>query len=356
MSHSETNRRIVLASRPKGAPTPENFHLEQVAAPSAGDGEVLLRTLYLSLDPYMRAMMNEIGPVYSRSIAIGEVMAGATVNRVVASRNPRFKTGDLVLGNAGWQELAVSNGADLMPLGSRARPSRALGVLGMPSFTAYVGLLDIGQPQPGETVVVAAATGAVGSVVGQIARLKGARVVGIAGGPEKCRYAVEQLGFDRCLDHREAELGARLGADCPHGIDVYFENVGGAVFDAVLPHLNVGARIPLCGFVASYNDEKLPPGPNRVPLLQSTLLQKRIRMQGFIILDHYPTRFEAFRRDMAEWVEAGKVQLREDVVDGIENAANAFIGLLAGKNFGKLLIRVAADMDQLPRGLSLPRH
>ena len=210
----------------------------------------------------------------------------------------------------------------------------------MPSFTAYVGLLDIGKPMPGETVVVAAATGAVGSVVGQIAKLKGARAIGIAGGPEKCRYAVEQLGFDLCLDHREPDLRKRLAAACPDGIDVYFENVGGAVFDAVLPLLNIRARIPLCGFIASYNEESLPPGPNRMPLLQSTLLQKRILIQGFIILDHYATRFESFRRDMGEWVANGKVKTREDVVEGLTNAPAAFIGLLQGKNFGKLVIRL----------------
>ncbi|HEU5137513.1 MAG TPA: NADP-dependent oxidoreductase [Steroidobacteraceae bacterium] len=342
MPHSEINRRIVLASRPKGAPVAQDFRLEE-AQPPVANGQVLLQTLYLSLDPYMRAMMNEVAPVYSRSIAIGEVMAGATVNRVVTSGNPRFKPGDLVLGNSGWQELAVSDGKDLLALGKLEQPSRALGVLGMPSFTAYVGLLDIGQPKAGETLVVAAATGAVGSVVGQVAKLKGMRVVGIAGGPAKCRYAVEQLGFDVCLDHQEPDLGKRLAAACPQGIDVYFENVGGAVLEAVLPRLNVGARIPLCGIIANYNDEKLPPGPNRVPLLQSTLLQKRILMQGFIILDHYAARFDAFRRDMGEWVATGKVKLREDVVDGLANAPAAFIGLLAGKNFGKLVIRVADD-------------
>ena len=201
--------------------------------------------------------------------------------------------------------------------------------------------LTIGKPKAGETVVVAAASGAVGSVVGQIARIKGARAVGIAGGAEKCRYAIEQLGFDECLDHREPDLGKRLAAACPQGIDVYFENVGGVVFEAVLPRLNVGARIPLCGFVASYNDENLPPGPNRVPLVQRTLLEKRVLLQGFIILDHYASRFEAFRRDMGEWVAKGQVKLREDVVDGLENAPAAFIGLLAGKNFGKLVVRLA---------------
>ena len=232
-----------------------------------------------------------------------------------------------------------------MPLPARDQPSRALGVFGMPSFTAYVGLLDIGKPMPGETVVVAAATGAVGAVVGQIAKLKGARAIGIAGGAEKCRYAVEELGFDLCLDHREPDLRKRLAVACPDGIDVYFENVGGAVFDAVLPRLNVRARIPLCGFVANYNDEALPPGPNRVPLLQSTLLQKRILMQGFIILDHYATRFESFRRDMSDWVKNGQVKMREDIVEGLENAPAAFIGLLQGKNFGKLVIRLAENGD-----------
>jgi len=339
----QKNPRIVLAARPKGAPAPEDFRLELAPAPVPGEGGVLLRTLYLSLDPYMRGMMNERAPAYTRSIAIGEVMPGGTVNRVVTSGNPRFKAGDLVLGNAGWQEFSVSDGKDLLPLGALEHPSRALGVLGMPSFTAYVGLLDIGQPKPGETVVVAAATGAVGAVVGQIAKLKGARAVGIAGGAEKCRYAIEQLGFDECLDHREPELGKRLAAACPKGIDVYFENVGGAVFEAVLPRLNVGARIPLCGFVASYNDENLPPGPNRVPLVQRTLLEKRVKLQGFIILDHYATRFEAFRRDMTEWVAKEQVKLREDLIDGLGNAPSAFMGLLAGKNFGKLVVRLAAS-------------
>lgn len=343
MPHSETNRRIVLASRPQGTPKPSDFRLEESSKPAVPEGGVLLRTLYLSLDPYMRGMMNERAPAYTRSIAMGEVMPGGTVHRVVASSHSRHKVGDLVLGNSGWQEFAASDGKDLLPLGTLDQPSRALGVLGMPSFTAYVGLLDIGKPKPDETVVVAAATGAVGAVVGQIAKIKGARVVGIAGGPDKCKYAVEQLGFDVCLDHREPDLGKRLAAACPKGIDVYFENVGGAVFEAVLPRLNVGARIPLCGFVSSYNDESLPPGPNRVPLLQRTLLEKRVLFQGFIILDHYATRFDAFRREMGEWVSKGQVKLREDIVNGLENAPAAFMGLLEGKNFGKLVIRVSAD-------------
>ena len=335
------NRRVVLAARPRGLPTPQDFRLDQSDVPTPGEGQVLLRTLYLSLDPYMRQVMNEVGPVYAASVRLGEPMPGGTVNRVVASSHPQFRIGDLVLGNAGWQDYALSNGEDLMPLGEMAQPSRALGVLGMPAFTAYVGLLDIGRPAPGGTVVVAAATGAVGAVVGQIAKLKGARVVGIAGGPDKCRHAVEELGFDACLDRHAPQLAGQLAAACPNGIDVYFENVGGAVFDAVLPLLNIGARVPVCGAIAHYNDEALPPGPNRLPLLITMLVQKRIRMQGVVILDHYADRFDAFRREMGEWVGAGKVRLREHVIDGLANASDAFIGLLEGRNFGKLIVSVA---------------
>lgn len=342
MTRSDTvNRRVVLASRPRGKPTPQDFRLDEVAIPTPDEGQVLLRTLYLSLDPYMRQVMNEIGPIYAPSVPLGAPMVGGTVNRVVASRHPQFRTGDLVLGNAGWQDYALSDGQDLVPLGDMPQPSLALGGLGMPAFTAYVGLLDIGQPKQGETVVVAAATGAVGAVVGQIAKLEGARVVGIAGGADKCRYAVEELGFDICLDRREPQLAERLASACPDGIDVYFENVGGAVFDAVLPLLNINARVPVCGLIAHYNDDTLPLVQNPLPLLMSTLLQKRIRMQGFIILDHYGERFDAFRREMGEWVGAGRIKLREELVDGLENAPAAFLGLLEGRNFGKLVVRVA---------------
>lgn len=339
------NRRILLAAHPHGLPTPQDFRLEETAVPLPKEGEVLLRTLYLSLDPYMRNLMDEVGPVYAAAVPLGAPMVGGTVNRVVASRHPQFRPGDLVLGNAGWQDYAVSNGSDLLALDDMARPSLALGGLGMPAFTAHVGLLDIGQPRPGETVVVAAATGGVGAMVGQIAKLKGARVIGIAGGTDKCHYAVQELGFDACLDRREPQLAQRLAAACPNGIDVYFENVGGEVFDAVLPLLNIGARVPVCGVIAHYNDKSLPAGPNRLPLLMSTVLQKRIRMQGLIILDHYGERFDAFRRDMREWIDAGQVKVREDMVDGLENAPAALIGLLEGKNFGKLVVRVANDGD-----------
>ncbi len=342
MPPSETvNRRIVLASRPRGLPSPEDFRLEHTAIPEPADGQVLTRTLFLSLDPYMRNLMDEVAPVYASRVELGAPMVGGTVGRVVASRNPHFREGTLVLGNAGWQDYALSDGGDLLPIDGIDPPSLALGGLGMPGFTAHFGLLDIGQPKPGETVVIAAASGAVGAVVGQIAKLKGARVVGIAGGADKCRYVTEDLGFDICLDRREPDLAARLAAACPDGIDVYFENVGGEVFDAVLPLLNIGARVPVCGIIAHYNEKQLPPGPDRLPLLQSILLQKRIRMHGFIILDHYGARFDAFRREMGQWLQDGRVRLREDRVDGLENAPAAFIGLLEGRNFGKLVVHVA---------------
>ncbi|MGN7916500.1 NADP-dependent oxidoreductase [Lysobacter antibioticus] len=343
MSQRDTvNRRIVLANRPRGLPTAQDVRFEETAVPTPDEGQVLLRTLYLSLDPYMRNLMDEAGTSYAPPVALGAPMVGGTVSRVAASRHPQFRVGEVVLGNAGWQDYALSDGKDLQALGDMPQPSFALGGLGMPAFTAYVGLLDIGQPQAGETVVVAAATGAVGSVVGQIAKLKGARVVGIAGGADKCRHAVEELGFDVCLDRHDPRLAEHLAAACPDGIDVYFENVGGAVFDAVLPLLNIGARVPVCGVIAHYNGAEHTSGPDRLAQTMTALLQKRIRMQGFIILDHYGDRFETFSRDMSQWVAEGRVKLLEDVVDGLENAPTAFIGLLEGQNLGKRVVRVAA--------------
>ncbi len=344
MPQSKTvNRRIVLNSRPAGAPTPENFRVETGEVPVPAQGQVLLRTVWLSIDPYMRGRMND-GPSYAPPVALGDVMVGGTVSRVVSSTLPSFREGDLVVAGSGWQDYALSDGTDLIPLGQHfPHPSYALGVLGMPGFTAYIGLLKIGEPKPGETVVVASASGAVGSVVGQIAKLKGCRVVGIAGGDEKCRYATGTLGFDACIDHRDPEFARKLAEACPAGIDVYFENVGGAVFEAVLPLLNVGARVPVCGLIAYYNASSLPPGPDRLPLLMSALLTKRIKMQGFIILDHYADGYAAFLKEMGEWVAQGKVKSREDIVDDLLAAPNALIGLLAGKNFGKVVVRVGPD-------------
>jgi NADPH-dependent curcumin reductase CurA len=337
------NQRIVLASRPVGAPTPENFRLEREALPDLAEGQVLLKTLYLSLDPYMRGRMSD-APSYAAPVEIGEVMTGGAVSRVERSLNPKFQEGDLVVGATGWQSHSLSDGRALIPLPSGLpSPSMALGVLGMPGMTAYMGLMDIGQPQAGETLVVAAASGAVGSVVGQVAKIKGLNVIGVAGGADKCRYVVDELGFDACLDHKAEDFAEQLARACGDGIDIYFENVGGKVFDAVLPLLKPRARIPVCGLIAQYNATEAPAGPDRMPLLQRTLLTKRVRMQGFIVFDDYGDRHSEFFKAMAPWVREGKVKFREDVADGLEQAPEAFIGLLEGRNFGKLVVRVAND-------------
>jgi len=338
-----TNRRIVLASRPMGAPVASDFRLETEILRSPDEEQMLLRTVYLSLDPYMRGRMSD-APSYAPPVGIGELMVGATVSRVEISNVPAFAVGDWVLSQNGWQEFAITDGKGALNLGARpAKPSYALGVLGMPGFTAYMGLLDIGQPKPSETVVVAAATGAVGSVVGQIAKLKECRVVGIAGRTEKCRYAVQELGFDACLDHRSPKLQTELAAACPKGIDVYYENVGGLVFDAVLPLLNARARIPVCGLIATYNGDPAAESKCRTSQVMTALLKKRIRMQGFIIFEDYGPHFGEFRKQMTEWFQAGKIKYREDIVSGLDTAPEAFIGLLQGKNFGKLVVQVAAE-------------
>ncbi|RFB65773.1 MULTISPECIES: NADP-dependent oxidoreductase [unclassified Herbaspirillum] len=336
------NRRIVLARRPDGAPLPRDFRLEEAAIPVPAAGQLLLQTVYLSLDPYMRGRMSDAAS-YAPPLALGEVMVGGTVSRVVVSRHSQFREGDLVLSFDGWQEYALSDGSDLTPLGDAAHshPSHALSVLGMPGFTAYHALLKIGQPKAGETVVVAAASGAVGSVLGQIAKIKGACVVGIAGGADKCRYVEEELGFDVCIDRRDPDFARKLAAACPDGIDIYHESVGGPVFDAVLPLLNDHARIPVSGSIAHYNEKGLPAGPDRLPQLLSALVFRRIRVQGFIILDHYTDGHAEFQRDMRAWVADGRVKLREDIVAGLEHAPAALIGLLDGRNFGKVVVRVA---------------
>lgn len=337
------NRRWVLASRPHGAPVADNFRLEEDEVATPGEGQVLLRTVYLSLDPYMRGRMSD-EPSYAPPVALGEVMVGGTVSRVVSSNHPDYKPGEWVLSYSGWQDYDISDGAGLVKLGNDPeQPSWALGVLGMPGFTAYMGLLDIGQPKERETLVVAAATGPVGATVGQIGKIKGCRVVGVAGGAEKCRHATEVLGFDVCLDHHADDFAEQLANACPQGIDVYYENVGGKVFDAVLPLLNTCARIPLCGLVSGYNATELPAGPDRLPLLMATILKKRIRLQGFIIAQDYGHRIHEFQQQMERWVKEGKIHYREQVTEGLENAPEVFIGLLSGKNFGKVVIRVAED-------------
>ena len=336
---AETARRVVLAARPVGEPKPSDFRVEEIAVPAPGAGQLLLRTRWLSLDPYMRGRMSD-APSYAKPVGIGEVMEGGTVSEVVASNVARFAKGDIVVGRTGWQTHALSDGSGVQKVNPAHAPiSTALGVLGMPGRTAYMGLLEIGKPAAGETVVVAAASGAVGSVVGQIARIKGARAVGIAGGPDKCRYVTEELGFDACVDHRAPDLAARLTAACPKGIDVYFENVGGAVFEAVFPLLNPFARIPVCGLISIYNATSLSPGPILLPHMMRAILTKRLTFRGFIVSD-FAGRYGDFMRDVTAWVGEGRVKYREDVVEGLENAPRALIGLLRGENFGKMLVRV----------------
>jgi len=345
MTEPTQNRRIVLAERPHGRATMSCFRLEQVPIPPLRDGELLLRTLWLSLDPYMRGRMND-APSYAPPVAIGEVMTGGTVACVERSLNAAYSAGDLVVAHSGWQEFAISDGGGLVKLPADVvRPSYALGVLGMPGFTAYIGLLDIGRPKAGETVVVAAATGAVGSVVGQIAKLKGCRVVGIAGGPEKCDWAVRELGFDACVDHRSEAFGPSLADVCTkgaagRGIDVYFENVGGKVFRSIVPLLNPFARIPVCGLISAYNEPQQPADGEFVQTLMRAVLVKRLTLRGFIFSDDYQHRLDEFQTALGGWVREGRIKYREDVVRGLENAPGAFLGLLEGRNFGKLVVDV----------------
>jgi hypothetical protein len=334
------NRRIVLASRPVGAPKPDNFRLIEADVPEPADGQVLLKTLWLSLDPYMRGRMRD-AESYAQPAAVDDVMPGGTVSKVIASRNKALAVGDIVVGNTGWQDYAVSDGSGLRKVDPALAPiSTALGVLGMPGMTAYTGLLNIGRPKAGETLVVAAASGAVGAIVGQIAKLKGCRVIGIAGGADKVRYITEELGFDVGLDHRSPDFAEQLRKAAPDGIDIYFENVGGHVWDAVFPLLNRFARVPVCGLIAHYNDAGPRPGPDRVPYLMNAILYKRLTVRGFIVFD-FDSQANDFLHDVGRWVREGKIKYREDIVTGLERAPDALIGLLQGKNFGKLLVKVA---------------
>jgi len=341
---STTSRQFTLASRPHGAPTNENFELKNVELPSLKDGEVLLRTIFLSLDPYMRGRMSD-AKSYADPVEIGDVMVGATVCQVESSKNDKFSEGEWVLAYTGWQTYAISNGEGLMSLGKEpTNPSYALGIMGMPGFTAYMGLLDIGAPKAGETVVVAAATGPVGATVGQIAKIKGCKVVGVAGGSEKCAHAVENLGFDACIDHKADDFAEQLEKACEQGIDVYYENVGGKVFDAVLPLLNTSARVPICGLVSQYNATSLPEGPDRLGMLMGQLLTKRIKMQGFIIFDDYGDRYDEFAQDMQKWLQDGEIQYREHLVDGFEKTISAFNDMISGKNFGKTVVKINSPL------------
>lgn len=335
------NTQIVLASRPHGEPTSENFRTETAPMPVPGDGEVLLRTIYLSLDPYMRGRLSD-AKSYIPPFQVDAPLSAGSVCEVVESRSDDFAPGDVVQGFTSWSTYAVAPAKTLRKLDrTGASLSTPLGVLGMPGFTAYAGLAEIGQPKEGETVVVAAATGPVGSMVGQLAQRAGARAVGIAGGPDKCAYLLE-IGFDVALDHRSPTFVEDLAAATPDGIDVYFENVGGLVWDAVLPRLNDFARVPVCGVIAHYNDTEAPSGPDRMPALMGTILRKRIRIQGFIQSD-FGSHLGEFHRSIGPLVADGTIKYREDVVQGLESAPTAFIGMLTGTNFGKLVVQVGDE-------------
>lgn len=338
--NDQVNRRWVLAERPVGVPNDDTLRLESVDIPGAGDGEMLLRTQYQSLDPYMRGRMND-APSYAPPVGIGEVMAGQTVCEVVTSNLDGYAPGDIVLGWSGWQDYAVSNGEGVRNLGRDPQhPSWTLGVLGMPGFTAWAGLREIGKPKAGETLVVAAATGPVGATVGQIAKMQGCRVVAVAGGPEKCAFGVETLGFDVCLDHKAGDFAEQLATAVPDGIDIYFENVGGKVLNAVVPLLNENARVPVCGIVSQYNLSEAPQGPDRMNWLMGNILRKKLTVQGFIIWHTFGHLYDEFAAEMTPWVEQGKIKYREDMVEGLENAPRAFVEMLQGDSFGKRVIKV----------------
>jgi NADPH-dependent curcumin reductase CurA len=328
------NRRVLLASRPTGWVSEANFKVEDAPVPAPAEGQVLVKNLWLSLDPYMRGRMNE-GKSYAAKQELGEVMIGGTVGEVVESRNPKFAKGDQVLGMLGWQQYGLSDGKGLNKVdASRVPLSAYLGVLGMPGVTAWVGLLDICQPKAGETVVVSAASGAVGSVVGQIAKIKGCRAVGIAGGRQKCDYVVKELGFDACVDYKAGALNDDLKAALPNGIDCYFENVGGEILDAALRRMNPFSRIAVCGLISQYNATE----PYGVKTVQS-ILTNRIKVQGFIVSDRMELWPKALA-DLAGWVATGRIKYRETVTEGLENAPKAFVGLLRGENFGKQLVKL----------------
>lgn len=338
-------RRIVLASRPKGAAKLDNFRLETAKLAAPGPGEMLVRTIWLSLDPYMRGRM-DAAKSYAPAVEIGETMTAGCVAEVMQSNTDDFAVGDIVVGPVGWASHGVVRADGFQKVDPSIAPiSTALGVLGMPGMTAWVGLNDIAAAQSGETIVVSAATGAVGSVVGQLAKAKGMRVIGVAGGADKCAYAVENLGYDVCLDHRAASdakaLSEQIAAVTPQGVDVYFENVGGKTLEAVLPRMNTFGRIAVCGMIAWYGGEGVEEAI-RLPAAWRNILTRRLRVQGFIIFDH-ANRAAAFRQEVAPLVSDGRITFRETVSEGLDSAPGAFLDLLKGGNFGKQLVRVGPD-------------
>ena len=333
------NRKIVLASRPVGEPTEENFRLEEAPVPAPGEGEFVVQIHYLSVDPYMRGRMND-SRSYAAPVQIGEVMTGGAVGRVIASNGSKYSVGDIVQGQFNWQEYAVSNGAGTRRVDPSVAPiSTSLGILGMPGLTAYFGLLDVCEAKAGETVVVSGAAGAVGSYVGQIAKIKGCKTVGIAGSDDKVKHLIDDLGYDVAYNYRTVENHYKeLRGLCPNGIDAYFDNVGGTITDAVLMQLNVHARVAICGQISQYNNAK----PEMGPRLLGMLIIARAKVQGFLVSDYLP-RFGEGLQALGGWLKEGRLQYREQFEEGIENAPKAFIGMLRGKNTGKQLVRISAE-------------
>jgi NADPH-dependent curcumin reductase CurA len=331
------NRQITLAARPSGYPKESDFNMVESPVPNPGPGQLLLRIVYLSLDPYMRSMMNA-KKAYAFPVQVGDVMPGGTVGKVLQSNHPGFVRGDIVEGMFGWQQYALSDGSGLRKIDPQAAPiSTALGVLGMPGLTAYFGLLDIADPQPGETVMISGAAGAVGSAVGQIAKIRGCRVVGSAGSDAKINYMVGDLGFDAAFNYRSIENHFdALSEICPDGINVYFDNVGGSFSDAVFKLLVPHARVSVCGQISQYNLDRPETGPRLLPYL----LAKQARAEGFLV-SQFAARYPEGLKQLTEWLQAGKLKYREDIVDGIENSPRAFIGMLNGRNMGKQLVKLS---------------
>ena len=342
MPPSLTNRQVRLAARPLGMPKPDDWNFTSEPVPEPGDGEVVVKALYLSLDPAMRGWMNE-GKSYIRPVALGEVMRAGGIGKVIASRSPKFAVGDYVSGAIGvqlyWNGAADDQAAGLYKVDPAAAPlPKYLNALGMPGMTAYFGLLDVGQPKPGETVVVSGAAGAVGQTVGQVARHKGCRVVGIAGGKDKCDFVVNELGFDACIDYKNESVRDGLKKHCPNGVDIYFDNVGGEILDTVLTRINLKARIVICGAISQYNNTT----PVRGPANYLSLLVNRARMEGIVVFD-YADRYHLGVAEMAKWMKEGTFKTREDIVEGLDNFPQALLMLFEGKNFGKLILQVGAD-------------
>ena len=338
MTHTKS-REIRLKNRPEGLPRETDFELAEVELSEAGEGEILVQNIYMSVDPYMRGRMND-RKSYIPPFQLGKPLDGGCVGRVIASKNGPFQVGDYVYGMLGWREYFVSDGKELVKVDPAMAPAQSyLGTLGMPGLTAWVGLLYIGKPKKGETVFVSGAAGAVGSVVCQIAKLKGCRVVGSAGSDEKVSWLLNEAGVDAAFNYKKADdIIAEVGKHCPKGIDVYFENVGGAHLEAALEHMNPHGRIVMCGMISMYNATQPVPGPTNL----AYIIIKQLTMQGFIVTDHYD-KIQQFYSDMGKWMAEGKIKWKETVVDGIENAPKAFIGLFKGENFGKMIVKIGPD-------------